>query len=106
MLAPPILDRPMRKRPSSPFDITDALQHLVVVSNVLAIHGLNRSIRSSFFVAPGLVVQQPGDVVPEARFFESPTPGEANGDQSYGGVLRPVEISLAHGFTRPLRRRR
>lgn len=84
---------------AEPVDISAFLDLLVIGENVLAVHGLNRTARSSFFVSPELVVQRPGDVnLEQSRFFETPTPGEINGDVSYGGVLGGVEISLAHGF--------
>ena len=87
------------KSTAEPVDISDFAEHLVAGENVLAVHGLNRSITSSFFVSPELIVQQPGEVlVDQARYFETPTPGGLNGDVAYSGVLGTVEVSVARGF--------
>jgi hypothetical protein len=75
-----------------------AFKHLLVAGsgNVLALHGLNSAAADDdFLIAPQLRALEFGGQ--SLRYFETPTPGAANG----AGVVdfvAPVELSAAHGF--------
>lgn len=73
-----------------------AISALVEGTNVLTIHGLNRtSVDESFLVLPELSAS--GLLEGQLRHFTTPTPGEPNQDSALGIVQR-VTASVAAGF--------
>lgn len=75
-----------------------AFQHLLAAGsgNVLALHGLNSAAGDDdFLIAPQLRVVESG--AQSLRYFETPTPGAANG-QGVVDFVAPVGLSAAHGF--------
>lgn len=80
------------------FDVSSAIDALVVGENVLAIHGLNLSPSSDFLVVPELVGERFDLVDPDrVGFFETPTPGYGNGE-SFAGFAAEPTFSVPHGF--------
>lgn len=85
------------------FDLAEFGELLRPGTNVLAIHGLNRSASDpSFLLQPELVIAQ-GALRPEARrFFAQPTPRAAN-VEGYASCAPPPVVSVRGGvFKNPL----
>jgi hypothetical protein len=83
------------------FDVSRWLGHLREGTNILAIHGLNRTVGSNdFLIAAELQAERPGpiDAPATARFFQTPSPGQPNGLVSYAGLATPVSASIQRGF--------
>ncbi len=79
-------------------DISSMIDHLHVGENVLAIHGLNLN-DVDFLILPELRVGLPGEISSTTgRVIEEPTPGQPNGDVTYGGLVSPVSLSHTRGF--------
>jgi len=81
-------------------DISAHVRLLRNGENVLAIHGLNMNEKSDdFLIALELVGQKAGEIGSrEPRFLETPTPGLANGEVSYGGLVFPIDVSESRGL--------
>jgi hypothetical protein len=72
------------------------LHRLVAGRNVLAIHGLNSAAADGdFLLAPELEARRVA--LQAARYFQTPTPGAANGN-GVAGFVAPVQFSHARGF--------
>src|SRR5690606_28390608 len=73
-------------------------RHLLVSGNdnVLAIHGLNSSAGDAdFLILPTL--RGATELGESLRYFETPTPGQPNG-QGVFGFVEPVVMSVPRGF--------
>lgn len=81
-------------------DISEHVRLLRNGANVLAIHGLNMNEKSDdFLIALELAGQKAGEIVShEPRFLETPTPGLANGEVSYNGLVFPIDVSESRGL--------
>jgi len=76
-------------------DLTAALPSLVAGDNVLAIHGLNRSLDSSdLLLLPTLTAQVPSTTeAPQPGYFPTPTPGARNGNAST--LILPERVTFS-----------
>lgn len=79
-----------------PFDLTQHLDELVEGTNVLAIHGLNRSTsRSDFLIGPVLFAGR--TTPPVVGFMTTPTPGATNQAATLG-IVADTNFSVDRGF--------
>jgi len=81
------------------FDVSKFADRLLAGENVLAIEGFNRGSHSDdLLILPELVAcpSRPGET--ETGFFDTPTPGAANGNQSFEGVVSDTVFSFDRGF--------
>lgn len=81
------------------FDASEAIPHLRIGENVLAIHALNVPNSSDMLHVPELfstpsVLTTPADI----GFFTQPTPGYGNSAITITGFTAAPTISLPHGF--------
>ncbi len=81
-------------------DLSDASHLLRLGRNVLAIHGLNKGIRSNDFVVAGeLWGSLPGEIAESTpAYLATPTPGRPNGPEIYAGLVDEVNVSLPRGI--------
>jgi hypothetical protein len=81
-------------------DLSAAVGQLRPGQNVLAIHGLNSSVRSNdFLILPVLATTGPGVVQTlTGRYFATPTPAAPNGEASYGGLIAMPTMSVPRGL--------
>lgn len=82
-------------------DLTPVVGRLVPGTNVLAIHGLNRSAADGdFLILPELKAMSVQVSTGELRYFPAPSPGEPNG---FGNTnLGPIIAEVAHMPSEPL----
>ncbi|QDV73863.1 CotH kinase family protein [Botrimarina mediterranea] len=80
------------------FDLSAFHSLLVSGTNVLAIHALNdNDLSSEMLSSPRLSAVLLPEVTPAAYYFQTPTPGAANGEGRLGFVDTPT-FSVEHGF--------
>ncbi|MCO6045237.1 lamin tail domain-containing protein [Aeoliella sp. ICT_H6.2] len=81
------------------FDVSGHLAELVAGNNVLAIHSLNVSNSSDMLMIAELIGETNGQVGDPLRygFFNTPTPGFANG-QAFDGFVGDTQFSHDRGF--------
>lgn len=83
------------------YSLNDQLDQLRVGENVLAIHGMNRTLNSSdlLFMPAVQGIRQRDAEIGQADYFQSASPGEANGTVQ-GLPTGPVAFSIpGRGFT-------
>ena len=79
------------------FDISDSLGELREGSNVLAIHGLNRSRIDGDFLLHAILVGFETSSLRQ-RYFETPTPGGLNDESGVEGFVSDTMFSIDRGF--------
>ncbi len=80
------------------FDVSNKLSELKQGANVLAIHALNQSGSSDMLMIPKLTGGIAEVVTPiVAGYFQTPTPGAANG-QIFTGIVEDTAFSVDRGF--------
>lgn len=81
------------------FDVSAAIPQLRLGQNVLAIHALNISAGTDMLLTPVLVGLGAQVSSPEKiGFFETPTPGYANGSEPIAGFAGSPTFSVPHGL--------
>lgn len=81
------------------FDASEAIPHLKLGENVLAIHALNQSSGSDMLIVPELVAQPMSIIQPDMLgHFLVPTPGYGNASTNVLGYTVEPTYSVPHGF--------
>jgi hypothetical protein len=81
------------------FDASEAIPHLKLGENVLAIHALNAPTGSDMLIVPELVAQRLSIIEPQQLgHFLMPTPGYGNDSVNVMGYSVEPKYSVPHGF--------
>ena len=81
------------------FDASEAIPHLKLGENVLAIHALNAASGSDMLIVPELMAQRMAIIEPEMiGHFIVPTPGYGNDSTNVLGYSVEPTFSVPHGF--------